>query len=230
MKTLVTLVRRNQYFFVPFIAWLAIGATLQIVFFTKEELFIGVNKVHTPFLDYLFTGLTYLGDGLAFGALLAILLVMRKFRLFFMGGITLLLVAIVVQVIKHQFEAPRPMAYFTDVSLIHTVSWVRVHKSLSFPSGHTATAFAMFCFLALVWRNKTAATALFCLSLIIGWSRIYLAQHFFEDVYIGSIIGTLSCVIAFVAFNAAQGKTSQRTTSNETEPVINTPTGLNAPI
>ncbi|MCK7559288.1 hypothetical protein MKQ70_31700 [Chitinophaga sedimenti] len=122
MKTLVTLVRENSYFFLPFMLWLAIGGTLQMMFFTKEELFLGINQAHAPIGDYFFSVFTWLGDGWAFGILLAVLLVMRKWKLFLMGGLTLLMVALIVQLIKHHMGAPRPMAYFEDTSLIHTVS------------------------------------------------------------------------------------------------------------
>ncbi|UYQ93349.1 phosphatase PAP2 family protein [Chitinophaga horti] len=190
------------------------------MFFTKEELFIGINQVHAPFADHFFSWITWLGDGWAFGVMLAVLLAMRKYRLFLMGGITLLLVALFVQVLKHKLGAPRPMAYFTDTSIIHTVEWVRVHKSLSFPSGHTATAFAMCCFLAMTLRNKTASLCLFVVALVAGWSRIYLAQHFFEDVYIGSMIGTFSCMLVLFAFHLMKGRTPRSGRLRETEPAI----------
>lgn len=207
--------------------WLAIGGTLQMMFFTKEELFLGINQAHAPIGDYFFSVFTWLGDGWAFGILLAVLLVMRKWKLFLMGGLTLLMVALIVQLIKHHMGAPRPMAYFGDTSLIHTVSWVRVHKSLSFPSGHTATAFGMFCFLALALRNKTLAAVAFVLALTAAWSRIYLAQHFFEDVYIGSIIGTGSCLAIFTAFELIKGRTPSSGCISNQAPGI--PTGtLNA--
>jgi membrane-associated phospholipid phosphatase len=229
LKTLVSLVRGNRYFFLPFIAWLAIGATLQIVFFSKEELFLGINSVHAPLLDPFFSYFTYVGDGCTFGLMIGILLLLRKYRLFLMAGLTLLVIAIIVQLIKHQLGAPRPMAYFPDTSLIHTVTGVRVHKSLSFPSGHTATAFGMFCFLAMAIRNKTASLVFFLLALTAAWSRIYLAQHFFEDVYIGSIIGTFSCMLIFFTFSLVRGKTPGTGKVEEPEPAIQPLPGFNAP-
>jgi membrane-associated phospholipid phosphatase len=186
---------------VPFLLWVVTGAVLQIFFFSHEELFLAINQANTPWLDVMMTGVTYIGDGLTFGIMLAIILVLRKFRLFFNAAAILLIVTVIVQTAKHFFNAPRPMRYFGDTAVVHTVKWVTVHSSCSFPSGHTTTAFAMFCFLALISKNKATGIVFMSMGLIAAWSRIYLAQHFFIDVYIGSIIGTLSSVFVFMLFD-----------------------------
>ncbi|RAJ04260.1 membrane-associated phospholipid phosphatase [Chitinophaga skermanii] len=201
MKTLLTLVRKNRYFFVPFLAWAIIGGLLPL-YFSKETLFLTINGPRSLWLDYFQTGLTYIGDGVTFGALLIGLLIGKKFRLFLVGTAAFLFVAIVVQLIKHYIDAPRPIAYFPDPSIVHTVAWVNVHSSLSFPSGHTSTAFAMCCFTAMMLPVKAQkwALALFAIALLAGYSRIYLAQHFYEDVYVGSIIGTTASLLMFWLF------------------------------
>ena len=150
MKTLVTLFGKNVWFFVPFLLWVVTGAILQIFFFTHEELFLAINNAHAPWADVIMTGLTYIGDGVTFVLMLLVILAMRKFRMFFNAGAVLLLVTVIVQSAKHFFNQPRPLRYFEDQSAIHTVKWITVHGGCSFPSGHTTTAFAMFCFLALV--------------------------------------------------------------------------------
>jgi membrane-associated phospholipid phosphatase len=208
LKTLITLFGKNAWFFVPFLLWVVTGAVLQIFFFTHEELFLAINQAHSPWADVIMSGVTYIGDGLTFAVMLAIILVLRKFRLFFHAGAILLLVTVIVQTAKHFFNAPRPISYFENTSLIHTVKWVSVHGSCSFPSGHTTTAFAMFCFLALICKNKTVGALFMAMGLIAAWSRIYLAQHFFIDVYVGSIIGTVSSVFIYMLFDDRKIKPS----------------------
>jgi membrane-associated phospholipid phosphatase len=138
-----------------------------------------------------------------FGLVLLLLLVKQRFRLFFSGLAILLLVTLIVQAGKHYFNAPRPISYFGDESatLVHTVSWVNVHSSCSFPSGHSAAAFGLFSFLAVILPNKRFGIFLFLMALCAGYSRIYLAQHFFADVYVGSIIGTLCTTVICGFFN-----------------------------
>lgn len=208
MKTLVTLFSKNVWFFAPFLLWVITGAILQLFFFTHEELFLAINSHHCAIADVLMTGLTYIGDGVTFAIMLLVILALRKYRLFLNAGCILLLVTIVIQGAKHYFNALRPIRYFEDPSIIHTVKWVTVHGGCSFPSGHTTTAFAMFSFLALITRNKAMGAVYLMLGLIAAWSRIYLAQHFFIDVYIGSIVGTGSSLLLYMIFEKRKVNTS----------------------
>jgi len=200
LKTLTTLFGKNLWFFVPFLVWIITGAALQLFFFSHGELFLAINSANSPLADVLMTGLTYIGDGVTFGIMLAIILIMRRYRMFFNAAAILALVTLLVQTAKHFFNQPRPIQYFADATVIHTVKWVTVHGSCSFPSGHTTTAFAMFSFLALSSKNKQMGLLFMMLGLTAAWSRIYLAQHFFIDVYVGSIIGTLSSVFVYTLF------------------------------
>lgn len=200
MKTLITLLGKNASFFLPFLLWVVAGAVLQ-TYFTHEELFLAINHAHAPWADVMTTGITYMGDGISFAVMLAFILALRKFKLFFTAGTVLLVTTLIVQIAKHYYNEPRPTLYFADAEgLVHTVKWVTVHGSCSFPSGHTTTAFAMFTFLSLICRNKFCGFAFLTLALLAAHSRIYLAQHFFVDVYTGSIIGTTCSLIVYTLF------------------------------
>lgn len=217
MKTLTTLLGKNASFFLPFLLWIVGGALLQ-AFFTHEELFLAINHAHAPWADVVMTGITYIGDGITFAIMLAVILALRKYKLFLSAGAILLLVTIIVQVAKHYYNEPRPILYFADTSaLVHTVKWVSVHGSCSFPSGHTTTAFAMFTFLTLICGNKFSGFAFLTLALLAAYSRIYLAQHFFVDVYAGSIIGTTSSLVIYTLFHQRRMKSSPEV---DAEPVI----------
>ncbi|WP_211999960.1 phosphatase PAP2 family protein [Chitinophaga sp. HK235] len=209
MKTLYTLFRKNAYFFLPFLLWIIVGGVM-LATYSQRELFLGINGEHSAFGDVVVTGITYLGDGIMFGLILLLMLIMQKFRVFFIGLGVFLLAAAVVQVAKHYFNAPRPISYFGEeaATLVHTVKWVTVHSSCSFPSGHSAVAFAMFSFLSVFLRNKKLGLLFIVLALTAAYSRIYLAQHFFADVYVGSIVGTLSTIIVFGFFRFRDSATS----------------------
>lgn len=215
LKTLAALVQSNRYFYVPFILWTFLGGTL-LSLYSKDELFLCVNSAHCVMADWLVTCSTYLGDGIAFGVLLAALLVMRRWKLFLMGAGSLLFITLVVQSIKHAVNDPRPIAYFTDPDLLHVVPWINVHSGLSFPSGHTSTAFGMFCFLALIWNNKKMGLLLFIIALSTAHSRLYLSQHFFADVYFGSIIGTFCSTLIYWLFEYKKSQTPGTTCRHNT--------------
>ena len=62
------------------------------------------------------------------------------------------------------------------------------YKFHSFPSGHTATAFAFFGVIGFAYRRRWAWSFL-ALAGVIGWSRLYINAHFFSDVLVGLVVG-----------------------------------------
>ncbi|RPD38650.1 phosphatase PAP2 family protein [Chitinophaga barathri] len=222
--TLVTMVQKNRYFFIPFLVWIILGGLL-ILLYPKEDLFLTVNQLHNPVADILTTITTYLGDGKTYGGILLILLIRRQWRPFMISASILALVTLLVISGKHVFDEPRPITYFADIaSTLHTVSWVPPHAWNSFPSGHTSTAFALFCFMAIWWEKKQMGLLFFALGLAAAHSRIYLCQHFFEDVYAGSIIGTFSSVFIYGLFELR--KTGKPGTTRSRETVITPSAGV----
>ncbi len=66
---------------------------------------------------------------------------------------------------------------------------VRMPTSTSFPSGHTATAFA---FAAGVGRvSPPAAVPLHALAALVGYSRVHTGVHYPGDVVAGAVSGTV---------------------------------------
>jgi membrane-associated phospholipid phosphatase len=71
----------------------------------------------------------------------------------------------------------------------------------SFPSGHTCAAFSLFTFLSLLAsaRYQPLGLLFFILAALVGYTRMYLAAHFFADVYAGSILGTIGTILLWQA-------------------------------
>ncbi|HXM04815.1 MAG TPA: phosphatase PAP2 family protein [Chthoniobacterales bacterium] len=64
------------------------------------------------------------------------------------------------------------------------------YKFHSFPSGHTATAFAFFGVIGFAYRHRWAWSFLVVAS-VIAWSRLYINAHFFSDLLVGVVVGLL---------------------------------------
>jgi len=195
MNRLSEIVRRQSLFFLLCCCWwLAAGGL--VLRFSRDQLFFAVNGYHNHFLDRVMPLTTYMGNGWAFVLLLLLILAFRKYRLFLKGALIFGFSSLLAQLLKHLCHAPRPLAYYHGHdNLLHMVTGVRVYSWFSFPSGHTTTAFALFCFLALQIRQKGWAVLFFMLALVTAWSRIYLAEHFFADVYAGSLAGVFSTLV-----------------------------------
>lgn len=170
----------------------------------KVAIHLAINGVHTPFLDTFFTYWTYVGDGIftAISALLIVLIVFKKYRYstFVFGAIALVLCGIFSQFLKRAIfpDASRPLKYIGD-NILYLVPDIEVHMSNSFPSGHTTAAFTFFAFasLALFRENKIMQFFMALFAILVGYSRMYLSQHFLEDVVTGAVLGIFTYFVAY---------------------------------
>ena len=173
---------------------------LILFLFNKEQLFWGLNQQHTFPGDVFFSYFTHVGDGMVILALGVLMLGLGKRKLGIMLLATFVLSGLLAQSIKRFKPEPRPGRYFTHIERIHKVSENPLTGNNSFPSGHTTTAFAMFSMLAFASRTYTLPLIYFLLALMVGYSRIYLGQHFFKDVLIGAFLGYLSSLFILWLF------------------------------
>jgi membrane-associated phospholipid phosphatase len=189
----------NKWFLYPFIVWCLLGG-IAILTFDEEFLFAFFNTHHTPILDIAMVFITRMGEGVFGGIVLLVLVALRGFRNWWYFTAAILcnvLPAVLTQVIKSWIDAPRPMSVYKDADWIHHLPEWETLLSRSFPSGHTCAAFCLYAFLAFVLtpKYKWYGTIFFALALLVGYSRMYLAAHFFLDVYIGSIFGVFFTIL-----------------------------------
>lgn len=161
--------------------------------YSREETHIAINAVHNGFLDFLMKYWTHLGDGL-FVSIAVIALLLLSFRHFFTGLAAFAFGGLTAQLLKHiAFSSfPRPAKFFelNDIAYqLYLVPGVEVNGWFSFPSGHTSTAFSFFFAMALFSKSRIVQALFFILALGVGYSRIYLSQHFLMDVVAGSFLG-----------------------------------------
>lgn len=171
---------------------LLIAGCCALLCWNKEQGFLFLNNRHTDVADLLLKYLTHVGDGLFMVVTGVIIFLVGKRKLGVLLVLSFLLSGLLVQVVKRVEERPRPGLYFKKPQLIHRVDDYLLKGKNSFPSGHTTTAFAMFSLFAFAVRNKGLQLLFFAAAVIIGYSRIYLGQHFTEDVLAGAALGFLT--------------------------------------
>jgi undecaprenyl-diphosphatase len=71
----------------------------------------------------------------------------------------------------------------------------KIESDYAFPSGHTSSAFATATSLAISTKKWYVAVPAFAWSASVGYSRMYLGQHYPSDVIMGAIVGTSSAII-----------------------------------
>ena len=166
----------------------------------KGTVFRWVNEYYANSSDIFFEVVTHFGEGAIIIPVLVLIMIFpqfRNWRYVIAAIIANVGTLIVSQTIKSVVNAPRPLNYFQDAPWIHIAENWEKHYHRSFPSGHTAGAFAFFCFLSLVLGEKHRGWGFvfFIIAMLVGYSRIYLALHFFADVYVGSILGVMVCLL-----------------------------------
>ncbi len=117
-----------------------------------------------------------------------------------------LIILVVTFILKQTFEYPRPANILEKMGIdnaFNFVEGVEMHKgATSFPSGHTASAFALWGLLAFQFSEfRSVQIGLFLTAFLVGLSRIYLAQHFPQDALFGSAIGLVVALCVEYYFN-----------------------------
>ena len=188
------MLKSEKYFLIPFVAVWTFGLVLWAIT-DKIGFHLVLNAFHTPMLDTFFKYFTYVGAWVPC-AVAVVLLIFIKCKIASVILVGQLVATLITTPLKHIIRAKRPSAILSDLGInFPVVEGVDLHSTLSFPSGHTSAAFA-FCFAVALfcprWWQK-----LLCLfvAVLCGYSRIYLSQHFLEDVLAGSMVGVVSILV-----------------------------------
>ena len=154
------------------------------------NLFLAVNHLpHTRFLNILFYSLTVAFNGGAAWYIvmgIAALRNRRKVRdILWEVGLPLTITTMLVEhPIKAYFKRRRPF-----ISIIHAIVIGKKPGTWSFPSGHSAAAFAG----ARLLNRKFPRFGIlrYMVASMVAFSRIYLGDHYPGDVASGSLLGML---------------------------------------
>lgn len=197
------LLRNNAYFLLPYLLFAVTGGII-LLMHSKREIHLAINAHYSAAGDVIFYWFTQLGDGIV-AAVIGLLLIWRAPRKGLAVAASMVGGMVIAQVLKHVFfsHEPRPKLYFESINeKIRLLPDFDNYIYDSFPSGHTTQAFALCCSIAFLVpkRYNWAKFLLFGTALAIGYSRMYLSQHFFRDVYFGALIGTAVSLLTFTLF------------------------------
>jgi len=187
-------------FYIPYFLFVLTFVVL-ILCSSKADLHLWLTSFSTPVGDVFFRYYTYVGDWIPY--LFIAGLFFYKYRIAFFVLLSQLATGLLSRIIKETWNESRPIAYFKEhfpTVQLHQIAGVHMYSAHSFPSGHTITAFAFFLAIAFYSKKPTLHFLYFILALLVGYSRIYLSQHFALDVLVGSFIGvsvTMVCKFYF---------------------------------
>ncbi|MBL6594494.1 MAG: phosphatase PAP2 family protein [Flavobacteriales bacterium] len=174
---------------------------LFLAIFQNSNFSIIINASHNNFLDQFFKYITFLGDG-RFVFLIALIYLFANKKYGISILISFIINTILIQVLKRVVFSNRFRPSFYFKNLIEDGSWnmidgVELYEKFSFPSGHTASIFCLCMSICIFMKKKYFPLLLVLLAYIVGFSRIYLSQHFLIDVLAGALIGSLIPILTF---------------------------------
>jgi membrane-associated phospholipid phosphatase len=190
------------YFGVYFIFVLLAGSFIGT--FHTQNIHQFLNSFHCKFADFVFPYVTHIGDGIAVAVIVVGSLFYQK-RWVIQIGVAGILSGLLAQILKRFVFGPtlRPFAFFQEQNLpLRLVDGVEMHTAFSFPSGHTTAIFALTTSIVLLLPFRKLDIPLVVIALLVGYSRIYLSQHFLEDVLAGSLLGTGTAILVYFIFLA----------------------------
>ena len=213
------MLRRNALFLSLSALWI-VGIGIALLVFPKAETHLWLNSAHTAWQDVLFRSFTAVGEWVPYVIVFLLLFYKAGWAAYLLGSVAVS--GLVSQGLKHLLHTDRPVTWFAkhcpDVQL-PLVDGVEVHRYLSCPSGHTTTFFAMFLVLSVIatdyislraaangrkqrtekTQNCLVQAVCFMLAATGAYSRIYLNQHFLEDIFGGTILGLSVTALLYTA-------------------------------
>ncbi len=156
-----------------------------------EQLFLAINDALSgPVSSIFFQVVTRFGNGLVLAVLVGLFMVLfdrKKLKTHLLPlAISVAMGGLVVNLAKIAVDRDRPANHFAHSGeKVHTPAGTP--PDMSFPSGHTQTAFGAATFLSCMY--PVAAPFLLLLAALVGVSRMALGVHFPLDVLVGAISG-----------------------------------------
>lgn len=157
-----------------------------------EVLLVRIRDWEAPWLTRLMGTFTHLADASSFIAMGMLLFALggeagRQAGVLF--GVAALSTILVVQCLKRVCKRGRP-----DHAIHGFVALYQNPDAFSFPSGHTATAFAVA--IALAGHGDFLGTLGLVYCIGVGVSRVYLGSHYPLDVLVGAVLGSvMGCAV-----------------------------------
>lgn len=182
---------------VLFTLGLACVVSTFLLIYGKENSFLVINKYNSPEFDYVFRFWTYLGDGIIWIPLFAYILLFKK-DYFISVVAALIICTALTQLLKRVvfWNDFRPIVVLANK--VRVIPGYYMNRAHSFPSGHTSTAFTLALLLASIVKRNVWAFIFPLVAFFVGYSRVYLAQHFVTDVLAGIFVGIVSAYLSLL--------------------------------
>lgn len=178
---------------------LALIVAVFLLVYGKENSFLVINRFNSPQFDFVFEHWTFLGDGIIWVPLFAYVLLFK--RSYFVAVLAGLIICTLITQFFKKVVFPndfRPILVLADK--VRVIPGYYINRLHSFPSGHTSTAFTLALLSAYLVKGRFWVYFFPLVAFFVGYSRVYLAQHFVTDVFAGMLTGIISSYLALLIY------------------------------
>ena len=189
------------WFSIPVLIFLNAGLAVSLSLPFGSEILL-LNSWRTEPLNTFFRFCTQLGEVPAL-VVPGVLLLFWRFRFAVLFAFAGLIITPLSYVLKDRIGTDRPLTYFEKEGIRDEVVFVPGVElnsgQTSFPSGHTMAAFGLYGLIALLSYRSVPwmSLAFVWTAILVGFSRIFLVQHFLADVLGGAMVGLLVAVFVW---------------------------------
>lgn len=203
IRCMARIIIQNRYF-LGILLMFYLFAVYRMLLYSKIDNHLYFNQlVGNPYIDVFFKYLTYLGDGW-FVVTLAIVWLWKNIRQSIILLVSYVIAGGMVAILKNYvFDVPRPhfvFEYFYKDFVVKYVDGVELLALNSFPSGHSTAALMMCTLLSIYVSHKGYKIFIAIIGILIMFSRVYLSQHWLNDIVVGSFIGCVTSICVYALF------------------------------
>lgn len=144
------------------------------------QLLYWFEKIRNPFLDFVFSAITHLGDEIALMFIAIVIFWCFNKRSGYYVLVSGFFGIIINQFLKLACKIPRPEKIDTRFTIVESAR--EAATGYSFPSGHTQNAVTIFGSICLMARKTWVKITAIVIATLVGVSRMYLGVHTLWDV------------------------------------------------
>lgn len=166
-----------------------------------DRIFDNIPRIHRPAINRIMVTATRLGNaGIVWWVVCLMFLISPKWRytglvIIFSIGLTSLMGE---GIIKHAVKRVRPCHDLDEEDKLLN----NPRTFYSFPSGHTASSFAVVMVVILSHCPVYVTLPILMIASLIGFSRVYLRVHYLTDVVVGLFLGLVCGTASVMLFHA----------------------------
>lgn len=171
----------------------------------QKELHLSINATTGGSADQFFALYTHIGDGVVVPVIILLASGIKRNNFIqnaLLGLVTFALSGLIGQFFKRIVFSDHMRPSHVLEGKLHLIEGVKMHSAYSFPSGHSTVSFALFIFIAFLFRKYRSVQALCAiLAILAAYSRVHISQHFVEDIIAGASLGILCFFLFHWIFN-----------------------------